>query len=78
MSASDKPKPIITGDSQAQGIAKFASRVTYEDLTPEQQERLKVSVLILWRAPSTPKECPRSWRVWNRQNSSAVRTLDAL
>src|SRR5246127_5267872 len=45
MSTSEKPKPIITGDSQAQGIAKFASRVTYEDLTPEQRERLKVSVL---------------------------------
>src|SRR5271154_7320673 len=41
----EKPKPIITGDSQAQGIAKFASRVTYEDLTPERRERLKVSVL---------------------------------
>jgi len=45
MSTPGKPKPIITGDSQAQGIAKFASRVTYEDLTPEQRERLKVSVL---------------------------------
>src|SRR5271156_6977626 len=41
----EKPKPIITGDSQAQAIAKFASRVTYEDLTPERRERLKVSVL---------------------------------
>jgi 2-methylcitrate dehydratase PrpD len=41
----ENPKPIITGDSQAQGIAKFASRVTYEDLTPERRERLKVSVL---------------------------------
>ena len=40
-----KPKPIITGESQAQGIAKFAYRVTYEDLTPERRERLKVSVL---------------------------------
>jgi hypothetical protein len=41
----EKPKPIITGYSQAQGIAKFASRVTYADLTPERRERLKVSVL---------------------------------
>ena len=40
-----KPKPVITGDSQAQGIAKFVSRMTYEDLTPERRERLKVSVL---------------------------------
>jgi MmgE/PrpD N-terminal domain len=40
-----KPKPVITGESQAQGIAKFASRMTYEDLTPERRERLKVSVL---------------------------------
>src|SRR5271167_3601485 len=45
MSTSEKPKPIITGDSQAQGIAKFASRVTYEDLTHERRDRLKVSVL---------------------------------
>jgi hypothetical protein len=27
------PKPIITGLSQAQGIARFASRARYEDLT---------------------------------------------
>src|SRR5580692_2697853 len=40
-----KPKPIITGESQAQGIAKFAQRITYEDLTPDRRERLKVSVL---------------------------------
>jgi 2-methylcitrate dehydratase len=40
-----KPKPIIIGVSQAQGIAKFAQRMTYEDLTPERRERLKVSVL---------------------------------
>ena len=40
-----KPKPIITGESQAQGIAKFSYRTTYEDLTPERRERLKVSVL---------------------------------
>jgi len=40
-----KPKPIITGESQAQGIAKFAQRMTYEDLTPDRRERLKVSVL---------------------------------
>ena len=46
MRTSEKPKAIITGPSQAQGIAKFASRVTYEDdLTPEWRERLKVSVL---------------------------------
>ena len=43
--SAEKPKPIVIGDSQAQGIAKFARRVTYEDLTPERRERLKVSVL---------------------------------
>src|SRR5580658_7886292 len=43
--SAQKPRPIITGDSQAEGIAKFASRMTYEDLTPERRERLKVSVL---------------------------------
>jgi hypothetical protein len=43
--AANKPKPIITGNSQAEGIANFAHRATYEDLTPERRERLKVSVL---------------------------------
>ena len=42
---SDKPKPINTGPSQAEGIAGFACRTKYEDLTPERRERLKVSVL---------------------------------
>jgi 2-methylcitrate dehydratase len=41
----DKPKPISSGRSQAQGIAQFACRTKYEDLTPERRERLKVSVL---------------------------------
>jgi|HubBroStandDraft_6_1064221.scaffolds.fasta_scaffold00408_15 2-methylcitrate dehydratase len=41
----EKPKPIITGTSQAEGIAKFAGRMTYEDLTAERRERLKSSVL---------------------------------
>jgi hypothetical protein len=27
----EKPNPIITGPSQAQGIARFASRTKYED-----------------------------------------------
>jgi 2-methylcitrate dehydratase len=37
--------PISTGPSQAEGIAKFACRARYEDLTPGRRERLKVSVL---------------------------------
>jgi 2-methylcitrate dehydratase len=41
----DKPKPISTGPSQAEGIAKFACRAKYVDLTAERRERLKVSVL---------------------------------
>jgi 2-methylcitrate dehydratase len=40
-----KPKPITSGPSQADGIAQFASRTTYDDLTAERRERLKVSVL---------------------------------
>lgn len=31
----DKPKPINTGPSQAEGIAKFACRVKHADLTAE-------------------------------------------
>src|SRR3984957_5304814 len=41
----EKPNPIITGPSQAQGTARFASRARYEDLTAERRERLKVDVL---------------------------------
>jgi MmgE/PrpD N-terminal domain len=43
--SAEKPAPIITGVSQAEGIAKFALRASYEDLAPERRERLKVSVL---------------------------------
>jgi 2-methylcitrate dehydratase len=43
--SASKPKPIITGTSQAEGIAKFACRVSYQDLTPGRRERLKISVL---------------------------------
>jgi 2-methylcitrate dehydratase len=41
----DTAEPIISGPSQAEGIARFAARVRYEDLTPARRERLKVSVL---------------------------------
>jgi 2-methylcitrate dehydratase len=40
-----KPGPINTGPSQAEGIAKFACRTKFSDLTVERRERLKVSVL---------------------------------
>jgi 2-methylcitrate dehydratase len=40
-----KPKAIISGQSQAEGMAKFVSGTTYEDLTPERRERLKISIL---------------------------------
>jgi hypothetical protein len=43
--SAEKPAPIITCVSQAEGIAKFALRASYEDLAPERRERLKVSVL---------------------------------
>jgi 2-methylcitrate dehydratase len=41
----EKPKAIISGQSQAEGMANFACAVTYEDLTPERRERLKLSIL---------------------------------
>jgi 2-methylcitrate dehydratase len=40
-----KPNPITTGPNQAEGIATFACRAKYADLTAERRERLKVSVL---------------------------------
>jgi 2-methylcitrate dehydratase len=41
----EKPTAIISGQSQAEGMANFACRVTCEDLTPERRERLKLSIL---------------------------------
>jgi 2-methylcitrate dehydratase len=41
----EKPKAIITGPSQAEGVARFAFRAKYEDLTAERRERLKISIL---------------------------------
>lgn len=41
----EKPKAIISGQSQTEGMAKFACRVTYEDLTSERRERFKISIL---------------------------------
>jgi 2-methylcitrate dehydratase len=39
------PAPIISGPSQSEGIARFALRATYDDLTAERRERLKLSIL---------------------------------
>jgi 2-methylcitrate dehydratase len=38
-------EPVTSGPSQAEGIARFALRARYEDLTTGRRERLKVSVL---------------------------------
>jgi hypothetical protein len=76
--SAEKPAPIITGVSQAEGIAKFALRASYEDLAPERRERLKVSVLDSLGAPSMHSGRRRSWRAWNRPKSSAARTAVAL
>jgi len=38
-------KPIISGRSQSEGIASFALRAKYDDLTAERRERLLVSIL---------------------------------
>src|SRR5580658_5805667 len=43
--SAEKPKPIITGISQAEGIAQFACRTSYDDLDPARREHLKASVL---------------------------------
>ena len=42
---SNMPEPCTSGPSQAEGIARFALRSRYEDLTSDRRERLKVSVL---------------------------------
>src|SRR4029077_2525349 len=42
----DKPTPISTGPSQAEGIATFACRAKYADLTAERRERVKGSTLV--------------------------------
>jgi hypothetical protein len=41
----DKPKPINTGPSQAEGIAKFACHVKHADLTAKRLLRLKRFIL---------------------------------
>jgi 2-methylcitrate dehydratase len=43
--AKGKPEPVISGPSQADGIARFALRANYDDLTADRRERLKVSIL---------------------------------
>ena len=45
MAQTDAVKPVISGPSQAEGIARFALRATYDDLSAERRERLKVSIL---------------------------------
>jgi hypothetical protein len=50
----EKPKAIISGQSQAEGMANFSCAVTYEDLTPERRERLKLSILTLRHRESDP------------------------
>jgi hypothetical protein len=73
----EKPTAIISGQSQAEGIASFAFRVTYEDLTRERRERLKLSIWIRWRVPLMLSERRRLRRAWLRQKSSAARTAVA-
>src|SRR5260370_39464868 len=43
--AKGKPEPVISGPSRAGGIARFALRAKYDDLTAERRDRLKVSIL---------------------------------
>ena len=43
--AKGKPEPVISGPSQADGIAHFALHAKYDDLTAGRRERLKVSIL---------------------------------
>jgi 2-methylcitrate dehydratase len=43
--AANAPEPVTSGPSQTEGIARFALRTKYEDLSPERRERLEVSVL---------------------------------
>src|SRR5580658_914096 len=45
MTQTEAVAPVISGPSQADGIARFALRTKYEDLTAERRERLKVSIL---------------------------------
>jgi len=45
MTQTEAVTPVISGPSQADGIARFALRTKYEDLTAERRERLKVGML---------------------------------
>jgi hypothetical protein len=82
--AATKPKPVITGESQAQGIAKFTHRITYEDLTPERRERLKVSVLdslacainALGTAPTVA--CVEQAKQFGGSDARCLRSLESI
>lgn len=76
--SSDKPKAIISGPSQSGGIARFASRTTYEDLAPERRERLKVSVLDALACAISALGAPRSKHAGHKQTSSAAESVAAL
>ena len=66
MAQTEAVAPVIAGPSQSDGIARFALRTKYEDLTAERRERLKVSILDAvacainapWRA--TDRGVPRA------------------
>ena len=45
MAQTEAVKPVISGPSQAEGIARFALRAKYDDLSAERRDRLKVSIL---------------------------------
>src|SRR6202051_2588230 len=45
MAQTEAVAPVISGPSQSDGIARFALRTKYEDLTAERRERLKGSIL---------------------------------
>ena len=45
MAQTEAVKPVISGPSQAEGIARFALRTKYDDLSAERRDRLKVSIL---------------------------------
>src|SRR5262249_2700079 len=81
----DKPRPISTGPSQAEGIAKFTGRAKYADLTGERRQRLNVGVLhslacaisALGPPPVAPLVRRRSRRASPRLRSSAARAVGA-
>ena len=72
MTQTEAVAPVISGPSQADGIARFALRTKYEDLTVERCERLQVSILDAVACAINALGARRSRRAARKLRNSVV------